>query len=436
MSILTAPEAEKGVLASIFWDNRNESMDKVSRLEPHHFSVRTHGIIFDACRKLYLDGKPVDVITLNEKLRSMGKLEEIGGEFAFKPILDYIATPAHIDYYANEVLEKSRLFRLNDIAEKIRRSSEVCENVSGFISEIESDIYSLQEDNSQTNLKDKAADNLEIQIQKRLSGQTVFGLQSGIHSFDKFFGGFQEGQYYVIGGRPSTGKSAFADQVTCNLIERGVPVLYIALEGSTDRCYAKFASKRAGLVFTDYQLGKMSKEQYSLLSDIGKKIKKEPLVLMRPANISSTEIRSIIRRESRNNKIGLVVLDYIQKVKVPANMDERRGIAEASKQIQQACVDTGVPSLIVVQLNRESLNERPKMSHIKETGQIEQDADNIMLMFPDDECEQAPESKLAPVIMSIEKNKDGMNGLEVKLLFDKPKMKFLERAKEIRNYND
>lgn len=430
--ILTAPEAERGVLSSILWDPTGDAIDKAMILSPEYFSVRTHGIIFSACQALYLEGYPVDTVTLNEKLRSMGKLDEIGGPYGFSEIMKYTATASNIEYYAKEVLNKSKLYKLAEVGAKIKSRTEICENVSELISEIESDVFNLQRDGSHENMVLTASSSLKIQIQKRLSGEKVHGLKSGIDSFDEYFGGFQKGQYYVIGGRPSSGKTAFCDQIVTNLVSREIPVLYIALESSTDRVYEKIAHKLAGLVYTQFLRNTMSKEDLARLTSSNAMLERSKLILMRPQDISANEIRSIIRRHKRTHEIELVVLDYLQKIFIPSRMEERRGIGEASKQIQQACVDTGVPSLIVVQLNRESDSfNRPSMNHIKESGQIEQDADNIILLFPDPDIDvkSFPKDEMLPVTMAIEKNKDGIKDWDCHLLFDRPKMKFAEKSK-------
>lgn len=418
--------SEAAVLSSILSDAKGDCMERAICLEPSDFTARSHQIIFNSCKSLYSDRKSVDAVTVVQNLTSIGKLEEVEGAYYIHKLALEFSIPAHLEHYIEDIQERARLFKLNEVASKIQVRSEACENVSDLISEVEKDIYNIQSNKKNDNCSTLAASELERQIDN-YDSQT-FGISSGVLSFDKAFGGFQKSQYYVLGGRPSSGKTAMADQIAVHQLEKERPILYIALESSTDRVFTKMACKHSGLVFTRFARKEMNESELRSLRKSSEFLKKSGLILQRPYGISAKDIRSTIRREHRNNGIELVIIDYLQKVSIPSGMDERRGVSEASLQVQQACLDTGVPALVLVQLNREAIGtSRPSMNNIKESGQIEQDADNIGLLWPEVDPFSVDPNDLLPVIMSIEKSKDGARGMDQKLFFDRPLMKFKER---------
>lgn len=421
----SALEAEKAVLSSILIDPKGDCMDRANHLEANDFTTRSHQIIFSSCKSLYSDGKIVDVVTVVQNLTTLGKIKEIDGAYCVHKLATEFSIPGNIEHYIEEIKERARLFRLNEIASKIQNKSEACDDVSELVSEVEKDIYDIQSNKKSGNSRDIASDELIRQIEN-YDSQT-FGITSGITSFDKAFGGFQKSQYYALGGRPSAGKTAMADQITVHQLEQGRAVLYISLESSTDRVITKMACKHAGLVFTRFQRKLMNDSELASLKKSAEFLRKSPLILQKTYGLSVRDIRSLIRREHRNNSIELVVIDYLQKISIPSNMDERRGVSEASLQVSQACLDTGVPALVLVQLNRDGGIGRPTMSNIKESGQIEQDADNIGLLWPEVDPFSIDPNDLLPVIFSIEKSKDGARGIDEKVYFDRPLMKFKER---------
>ncbi len=424
--IYSANDAENAILASILVDPSGDCIQKAIILDPSDFTIRSYRIIFSACKFLYDEKISVDSVTVINTLDKNGKLEEVGGSYFVHQLATAFSIGSHIEHYIESVRERARLFRLNQIASKIQNRSESCESVNDLVDEVEKDIYDIQKNKKNDDATISAGIELDNQI-KNYSNHS-FGISSGVQSFDDIYGGFQKGQYYVLGGRPSSGKTAFADQITLHQLTKGRSVLYIALESSTERVFTKIACKHAGLIYTRFARREMNESELSSLKRSSDFLKKSKFILQRPSEMTASSIRSSIRREQRNNNIELVVIDYLQKVSIPSIMQERRGVAEASTQVQQACIDTGVPALVLVQLNRESeTTSRPSMRNIKESGQIEQDADNIALLWPEVDPFTVNPNDMLPVFLSIEKNKDGMRGIDQRLEFDRPLMLFKER---------
>lgn len=423
-----SPEAEVNVLCSLLIDQYGTAAEFASSLTPSYFFNRNHRLVFEAMLGLFNQGKTIDTITVTDALRTNGKLEEIGGEYFVHSLIRATPTSAHIQGWI-EILKLK--FILRSMAEMGARMQKECMNGADLttLSKYESEIFNLSSSSLKSdNRLQEAAAELDRQIELRRSGQKIFGLTSGIASFDKYFGGFQKGQYYVVAGRPSAGKTAMADQIVTHFLLQKRSVLYVALESSEDRVLGKLACKLEDLCYSRFPRGFFNAQELAQFERANSFLKSSSLVLVRPNDITGLEIRSLIRKEKRNNNIDLVVVDYLQKITVGAHQNERQAIGDASQQIQRACVETGVPALILVQLNREADKERPRMSHLKESGQIEQDADNIVLLWHEKDPSEVPQGELIPMVMTIEKNKDGIRGWDQNIFFDGQLMKFKEQA--------
>lgn len=428
-------ESELAVLGSIMLDPR-DALEIALGLSVDHFWHKHHALTFTAISELHRLGNPIDTVSLTNHLRDSGNLEFVGGAYFVSQLTRVVPSSSNVGYYVDVIREKQRLRNLIVLAGKIEKEAYEAEDSKDLLSDVESQIYAMGAENQTSeNQLQEACLEIERQIELRKQGIKISGLSSGIPSFDQIFFGFQKGQYYVLGGRPSSGKSAFADQVCGNVLERGESVIYISLESSKERVVGKLAAKRAQVVYSDFIKGYLNPEDLERFSKANAFFKKSNLILHKPYDLTGASIRSLMRKEKRKNNIGLMIFDYLQLIGIPNGMDERRAIGDCSKQIQRACIETGVPALVLAQLNRDSEKEaRPKMRHLKETSQIEQDADNIILLWSDKEPNEVPLTEYLPVTCSIEKNKDGPSGIDQELFFDRKLMTFRETQKH--NYEN
>lgn len=424
-------QSEVAILGALMGGEDLGFFEASQMLGVEHFSVRSNRIIFEAILKLHSLGLSVEPVSLTNHIKTEGKLEEVGGAPYISQIGSCFCPLPNFRHYVDLVVEAFKLrkiIELSDAALATSKSGVVPS--SEILGELESQVFSLSTANNtdnQNRLK-PASEELQRMIDIRRAGQKVFGLDSGVDGFNQIFGGFQKGQYYVMAARPSVGKTAFVDQVTVHLVIRGHPVLYISLEAGEERVLGKMACKLAKVCFSDFAQGKCSPPELDEVEAARKVLDKSPLILIRPSDLNATDIRTLIRKEYRARKIELVVMDYIQKITIPPRTEPRVAIGDASQQIAKSCVDTGVPALILAQLNREAdKGERPRMSQLKESGQIEQDADNVGLLWSDvDRSTLLPGAKV-PINLTIEKNRDGISQLDQKLAFNGRLMTFEER---------
>lgn len=420
-------EAEKLILSSLMHDRVGNVIDSCSKLRPEHFYSRSNSIIFACMQKLASEEKGTDLVTVINFLKSNSQMEQVGGEHEIMKLFKSYVTSAHTEDHIEILLEKHRGRKIIEICELGTNTAYRNEDSQECISKIEQELFSLSTDkNEKDNQKYEAYEEVKRMIEVRKSGKEVTGLMSGIKPVDDIFFGFQKGQYYVLAGRPSSGKTAMADQICGNLLMRDKCILYISLESDRERVFSKLACKLANVAFWDFKRNLLRPELLLKVEQFNDILVTKNIILMRPFDISPMEIRPLIRRCKRSDDIDLVIMDYLQKINIPNGWDERRTVSRSSTEIQRACVESGVPALIVAQLNREAKdNTRPYMSHLKESGQIEQDADNIaMIWSPTDKRDLAEGDKIHPCLFTVEKNKDGASSLDIEIDFELDKLKF------------
>lgn len=429
-------ESERIILSNLLCDKEGENFDLCSKLRPHHFLTRSHAIIFNSIRSLAQESKAYDMVSVINHLTNSNKLEEVGGSHFVGMLFSSFITSSYSKEHVDILIEKYRLRKIIDICETVKIYALNNLESNDCLSKLEHEVCDISEsDNSNENQLQNACDDLDRMIEVRRKGGEITGLLTGISAFDGIFFGCQKGQYYVLGGIPSSGKTAMADQICGNLLMKDKSVLYISLESSRERALAKIACKLASVSFTDLNRNRVSKEELDTFERIVKGLRKKNLILMRPFDISPMDLRPLIRKCHRRNSIDIVILDYLQKIPIPNGWDERRTASRSSMEIQRACVETGVPAIVVCQLNREiGKCDRPSMRNLKESSQIEQDADNIAFVWSEIDKRELPDGSIySPCILSVDKNKDGASSLDIPMEFEMKKMIF---RKKVMNFKE
>lgn len=425
----SAVDVEEEILGHLLTDSSDDCIDIIEKCSCEEFFSRSNRIVFSAIKTLHERGMSFDLIFLQTYLKDLGALEDAGGYARLSKLCCKFTMGFSALNGVDILKEKTRLRKLLQISNDIQSKAYQCEKSSETVSFIETHINGLNEDFLTGNLVDSASVKVKQMIQARKSGEKIYGIETGIKSFDDVFFGLQPSQYYAIAGRPSAGKTAFVDQVCLSLIRQAIPTLYIGLESSEERILGKIACKSAKISYTKFIQNKCNESELDSIDSRVDYISKAPFYLKRPMNMTSVDLRSLILREYRKNKIQVVIVDYIQKINGDSD-DPRIGVMKASMQIQNICVETGITGLILCQMNRDAEKEkRPRMGHLKESGQIEQDADNICLLWGEKENHELEQGELKPVILTIEKNKDGIQGVDQKLYFERELMTFKERYK-------
>lgn len=422
-----APQIEDSVISNLLLDHSEETIDLIEELHPEDFFQRKNRILFESIRELSKQGKPFDGLNLTTFLKDEGILDHVGGQIHISNMMTKSGANFTSRHHVETIKEKTRLRKIIDLGEKVKTQAYQSERSSDIIEVLDKEIHAIDSKDNSENLITHGLGQVRKMIEARRNNEKIIGISTGIKAFDDIYFGLQPGLYTAICGLPSSGKTAFVDQSVCRFMEDEIPTLYIPLESGSDRITSKIACKKCRISYFRFLRGKCNPHELTTIEKSLDVIEKKPFYLKRPEKLTADSIRSLIMREWRKNKIKIVIIDYLQKINQDGD-NERVSIARASSEIQNICINTGISALILCQLNRETRNQkRPHMGNIKDSGQIDQDADNIAILWNEKENHELEDGELRPSIMSIEKNKDGIQGVDEKLSFDGELMMFKER---------
>lgn len=350
-------------------------------------------ILFESLCELYNQRQAIDSLMLIELLRSKGLLETVGGIAYINQLTDRIATVTHFSHYLDIVLEKATLRRLirtcSWVVEECHRQSKGIEN---FIEKVESEIFQIGDSRvtgDSITLKDSVMDamhTVNLLIERK---GAVTGVPSGFIDLDKMTSGFQANQLIILAARPSMGKTSLALNIAENNIlppkadQTPIPTLVFSLEMGHQELTMRLLCSHAKVSMTRLRDGFSSKQERQALQETAGKFVKCPLWIDDSSSITILELRAKARRLHARHKLGLVIVDYLQLVNGsdPRTPREQQ-IAEISRGLKGMAKELGLPVIVLSQLNRESEKGQrtPKLSDLRESGSIEQDADIVLML--------------------------------------------------------
>ena len=414
-------EAEQGLLACLLMDGGQEIVADclAQRITAEAFFHPNHQIIFQAVLELYKDNKPSDLVLLTEQLKAMGQLETIGGVSGLSNFTSLIETTTHAQHWLGVVRDTSLLRKL------IRTTTSVAERAYGydgelpqFIEEVEQTIFSISEERLSDSGKPvrEAVDRAVQQVQQLIEGRgTIQGLVTGFNDIDRMTFGLHPQEMIVLAARPSVGKTSFALNVAENIVmpkagRTATPTLFFSLEMGADQLAMRLLCSHARVKMGRLRDGFIDGGEQKALAQAAQAIKAAPLWIDDSGYLTILELRAKARRMHAKNKIGLIVVDYLQLI---AGTDPRvpreQQIAEISRGIKAMAKELNIPIIVLSQLNRESEREkrRPRISDLRESGSIEQDADVVMLLsrkIDDGEGEYQGEDNMRELIIAKQRN--------------------------------
>ncbi len=408
-------------------------------LKPENFYDKKHGYVFNAIAALYEANEPVDTVTLYEELKKDGKIEEVGGAAFISKLSEDISSAANIDYHARVVLEKWILRKLISTSFEIASDAfQGQEDVFDMLDQAEAKIFSISEESTKESFKsmDKAVrEALELIEAIHNKNISTFSVPSGFYQLDDMLGGFQKSDLIIIAARPSMGKTAFALSVARNsAIEHNVPIAIFSLEMSTIQLATRLISAEARINAHSVRTGKFKAEEGAKISRTVHKLSKAPIYIDDTPGLNVLELRAKARRLKTEKNIGMLIVDYLQLMGASFRAESReREISIISRSLKGLAKELNIPVIALSQLNRaveQTSDKRPMLSHLRESGSIEQDADVVLFLYRPEvyEIEQYPDGEttegMAEVI--IGKQRNGPIG-EVKLQFIKDYARFENR---------
>lgn len=420
-------EAEQGALACALLDPfevMSKLIDKLGTDGEMFYDLR-HRAIYEALLEMAAASSPIDLITLQQKLRDKNQLESIGGLAYLASLPDSVPSAANVDYYVEILREKRTLRRLvATCTEVVSRAYQHQGEVEALLDTVERDVGSIcrRDQGSHRITPLRAVSDFSDDLERRWLHEGPSGILTGIHDFDNMNDGLQYGELFILGARPSQGKTALGLHLlyrACIMDE--FPAVFISLEMSSSPLVRRLAARHCRIPMGDLVRGNITTEQFTALGEFNSLISSKPLTIHDFSSTGASEqlICSIIRRAAADGA-KLVIIDYLQIITASKRSDQKRiEIGEISKALKKAAKETKVCLVVLAQLNREADKpdskkegpRQPRVSDIAESAQIERDADVIGLIYRD-----ATPGGLTHLL--IRKNRDGMSGYDIPLRYD------------------
>jgi replicative DNA helicase len=442
-----SPEAEQGVLGCVLL-SPNECMGScIEKLKsgPEVFYDLRHQTIFTALAEMYDAQEAIDVITLQQRLKNKQLLEQVGGIAYLSALPDTVPSAANLSYYLDIVQEKHLLRKMiQTCTDVVGRVYEFEGEVDSLMDEVERDILRISESRVQSQtimikeLVKKAINTIEDFHQRQ---GMLTGVGTGFADLDKMTSGLHAGEMIVIAARPSMGKTSLAMNIAEHVaIDEKVPVGVFSLEMTSESLVLRMLCSRSRVNMRNVRDGFLAERDFPKLTGAAGKLANAPLFIDDSSGLSILQLRAKARRMHQQYGIKLFVIDYLQLLHSTARRAENRQqeIADISNGIKSLAKELSVPIVVLSQLNRElerEKNRKPRLSDLRESGAIEQDADVVGLLYKpssgeDDDGGSAPaaEEDAVPVNLLIAKQRNGPTG-DVNLTFLKSYTRFESAAK-------
>ncbi len=436
-------DAEQSVLGSLMLDK--DAIIKIADiLKDGDFYKDDHNLIYAAILDLYEEREPVDVLSLSNKLKEKKKLEAIGGSSYLASLINAVPSSSHVLHYAKVVQKKALLRRLiNAATEVVEMGYQESEDVEKILDEAEQKIFSI----SQKYIKQdfvpikailEEAFNRIDELHKNKQG--LRGVPSCFPDLDNILSGFQKSDLIILAARPSIGKTSLALDLARNIATKHkVPIGIFSLEMSSDQLIDRMIASQAEVdlwrLRTGHLKSKGEENDFQKIADAMGILSEAPIYIDDTGSTNVMEMRTMARRLQAEHQIGMIIVDYLQLMEGRSRGGDNRvqEISEISRSLKQLARELNVPIIALSQLSRQVESRSPqipKLSDLRESGSIEQDADVVMFLYREDrEKPDTPNKNIVEVI--IAKHRNGPLG-KVKLYFDEKYTAFksLEKAHE------
>ena len=406
-------EAEQSVIGSMIMD-RDAIMTASEVITSEDFYQSQYGVLFDAMLELYNEGKPVDLVTLQERLREKDVPPEISSLEFVRDLLDAVPTSANVRHYATIVQEKSMLRKLIKVNEDIANTCYLArEKTEDILEETEKKIFDLLQYRSTGDfvpIKQVVLNALD-KIEKASKNKgTVTGIPTGFIDLDYKTSGFQPSDLILIAARPSMGKTAFVLNVAQHMaFKEGKTVAIFSLEMSKEQLVNRLFSLESKVDSQALRTGNLTDEDWAKLIEGAAVVGKSNLIIDDTPGISIAELRSKCRKFKLEHDLGIIIIDYLQLKSGGKHSESRQQeISEISRSLKAVARELNVPVVALSQLSRaveQRPDHRPMLSDLRESGAIEQDADVVMFLYRDDYYNKDTDKKnIAEVIIAKQRN--------------------------------
>ena len=426
-------ESERALLGSIML--RSESIEEIMDIiRPESFYSEKHRLIFRAMTDLFSKNEPIDLLTLSSRLKERELLDQTGGMSYLTELVNAVPSSANAEYYAQMIQKKHLMRKLIEASEHIcTLGYDETTELDELLDRAEKRIYEVTHGATNSNfieLKDALGEAWERLDRLHKSKDEFRGVPTGFRELDNKLAGLQKSDLIILAARPSMGKTALAlDIARQAAIQHNIPVAIFSLEMSAQQLVDRMLAAESRVDAWKLRTGKLSLDsEFEKIRNSLDPLSKAPIFVDdQPAN-NILKMRSIVRRLKSEKKLGLVVVDYLQLM-VPTNSRNSdntvQQVTEISRSLKHLAREFDIPVLALSQLSRavEQRGGRPRLSDLRDSGSIEQDADVVMFIHREDKYkEDSDKPNIAEIL--IEKHRNGPTG-KIELYFDQNKSTFL-----------
>lgn len=413
---------------------RSDSLYEITDiLVPEAFYAEKHRVIYSAMLDLHKKREPIDMLTLATKLEDKKELERVGGRTYLAELAQSVPSSANAKYYAEVVRKKHIMRTLIEAADHI---SEIGyrdqDELDQILDQAERKIFAVTNVSTRQGtikIKDALMEAWERLEKIHQAGEGMRGVPSGFKQLDNILSGFQKSDLIILAARPSVGKTSLAlDIARRAAVEHNIPVGIFSLEMSHQQLVDRMLAAQSSVDAWRLRTGKLSQEtEFGYIREALDRLAKAPIFINDEPGVNIMQMRSAVRRLKAEHNLGLVVVDYLQLMTPIRPSDSMvQQVTEISRSLKLLAKELDIPVLALSQLSRavEQRGGKPRLSDLRDSGSIEQDADVVMFIHRDDKSNENSDKPGIAEIM-VEKHRNGPTG-RVELFFDDKRTTFRE----------
>lgn len=409
-------EAERSVLGSLMLD-KNAIVRVADIVVAEDFYRGAHQEIYLVALKLFERGEPIDIISLSSELRGRNKLDDIGGSSYLAELVNSVATPAHIVHYARTV-RKNRVLR--DLIGASYEISELAfnseESVDKVLDQAEAKVFAISQKSLRRDfipVKNDLQEAFERIDRLHKGGGALRGLSTGFHDLDMILGGLQRSDLVILAARPSLGKTALSLDMARTIAKKEkVPVGIFSLEMAREQVADRLLAAEAHVDLWRLRTGRLSSDgspnDFDLIRGAMSRLSDMPIFVDDAPYPDILTLRTMSRRLQAEHGLGIIIVDYLQLLRAGRDIENRvQEVTEISRGLKSLAKELDIPVLAVSQLSRapeHRTEQRPKLSDLRESGALEQDADVVLFIWREDRVKREASKNIASIIVAKHRN--------------------------------
>lgn len=403
-------ELEKAMLYYLIYEQEDYVLDETD------FAFEKNKKIIKAINELKAEKKEISIISLQSRISANNKqvIEYLTS------LSEYVyATTA--DYIYNQVIELSKKRKLMELLQKSITELMEAENIDIFMQDKIKQINKIAEINEKEQTFVEQVVETSTEIEKNTLQKPDYTLYTGITDLDKMICGLHKQELTIIGARPGVGKTTLALQIAEHIAERGTETAIISLEMSDTQVIQKLISRRARINSYKMRMGTLETKELEQIGIVSAEIAELPIHLITKAR-TIQHIENIARKLKNKNNLGLMIIDYIQLIKNKGKFNSReQEVADITRTLKLLSLELNIPIIGLCQLNRNAARQEPTLADLRESGAIEQDADNILFLYQEAESTET----VVDITLKLAKQRAGETG-KISLKFNKANSEFRE----------